>query len=89
MHHLFAFYSFSSFSVWILTTSKQPPGSLPTILFECRDNISLLSRLLCVAADNLDLLCLYIVLIVELEINILNQKRPDIIAKSVRIKMTL
>ena len=49
----------------------------------------LLPRLLRIAAHNLNLLRRDIVLIVQLEIDILDKERPDLVAKPVRIQMTL
>ena len=48
-----------------------------------------ISRLLRIAAHDLDLIRLHRVLIVQLEIDILDQKCPDIIAEAVGIQMTL
>lgn len=49
----------------------------------------LLSRLLRIAAHDLDLLGLDITLIIELEVDILNKKSPDFVAEAVRIQMAL
>ena len=49
----------------------------------------LLPRLLRIAAHNLDLLRLDITLIIELEIDILDQESPDLVAEPVCIQMTL
>lgn len=42
-----------------------------------------------VAADDLDLVCLYRVLVVQFEVDILDQECPDFIAEAVGIQMTL
>lgn len=49
----------------------------------------LLPRLFRIAAHNLNLLRRDVVLIVQLEIDILDKERPDLVAKAVGIKMTL
>ena len=49
----------------------------------------LIPRLLRVAAHNLDLLRRDIVLVVELEVDILDEERPDFVAEAVGIQMTL
>lgn len=49
----------------------------------------LLSRLLRIAAHNLDPLGLNVVLIVELEVDILDQKRPHLVTEAISIQMTL
>ena len=49
----------------------------------------LLPRLLRIAAHNLDLLRRDIILIVELEIDVLDKKRPDFVAETVGIQMAL
>lgn len=51
--------------------------------------ILLLSRLLRITAHDFDLLRLDIVLVVELEVDILDEKRPDFVAESIRIQMAL
>ena len=48
-----------------------------------------LSRLLRVATDDLDFLRLYIGLIVQLEVGVLDQEGPDFVAEAVGIEMTL
>ena len=47
------------------------------------------SRLLGVAAHNLHLVRMDHILIVELEVDILDQERPDFIAEPIRIQVTL
>ena len=49
----------------------------------------LLPRLLRIAAHNLDLVRRDIVLVVELEVDILDEERPDFVAETVGIQMTL
>jgi len=49
----------------------------------------LLSRLLRIAAHDLDLVRLNSILIVELKVNVFDQERPDFIAKAVGIQMAL
>lgn len=49
----------------------------------------LLPRLFRIAAHNLNLLRRDVVLIVQLEIDILDEERPDLVAKAVGIQMTL
>ena len=49
----------------------------------------MLPRLLRIAAHNLDLLRRDVVLIVQLEIDILDEERPDLVAEAVCIQMTL
>ena len=49
----------------------------------------LLSRLLSIAADYFDLIGLNIVLIIKLEVDILDQERPDFITESVGIQVAL
>ena len=48
-----------------------------------------LARTLGVAADNLDSIGMNWIRVVELERNILNNKRPNVIAETVGIKMPL
>lgn len=56
----------------------------------CSRNVPLLlPRLLRIAAHNLDLLGCDIVLIIELEVDILDEERPDFVAEAVGIQMTL
>ena len=61
----------------------------PHCLKDSIPNTSLFSRFLCIAAHNLDLLSLDVVLIVKLEINILDEECPDFVAEAVGIQMTL
>ena len=49
----------------------------------------LLPRLFRIAAHNLNLLRGDVVLIVQLEVDILDEERPDFVAEAVRIQMTL
>ena len=49
----------------------------------------LLPRLFRIAAHNLNLLRRDVVLIVQLEVDILDEERPDFVAEAVRIQMTL
>jgi len=63
-----------------LSTSSWPSRVTATLL---------LSGLLCIAAHDLDLLGLDITLIVELEVDILDEERPDFVAEAVGIQMTL
>ena len=47
------------------------------------------TRLLRVAAYNFDLVRLHCVLIVQLEVDVFDKKRPDIITEAISIKMAL
>ena len=49
----------------------------------------LLPRLLRIAAYNLDLLRRDVILVVELEVDILDEERPDFVAEAVGVQMTL
>ena len=49
----------------------------------------LLPRLLRIAAHNLDLLRRDVILVVELEVDILDEERPDFVAEAVGVQMTL
>ena len=48
-----------------------------------------LSRLLGITADDLDFVCLNSVIIVKLEVDVFDQKRPNFVAETVGIKVTL
>ena len=52
-------------------------------------SILLLARLLRIAAHNLNLLRRDVVLVVQLEVDVLDEERPDFVAEAVRIQMTL
>lgn len=49
----------------------------------------LLSRLLRITAHNLDLLRRHGILIIQLKVDVLDQKRPDFVAEAVGVKMAL
>ena len=52
-------------------------------------NALLLTRLLGVTAHNLDLVRWYIILIIELEIDVFDKECPDFIAKAIGIEVAL
>lgn len=52
-------------------------------------SILLLTSLFSVAAHDFDLLRLNVVLVIELEVDILDQERPDFVTESIGVEMTL
>ena len=66
---------------------KTPQNALPCPALPYR--LSLFPRLLGVAAHDLDFICRHGILIVQLEVDVLDQKGPHVIAKAVCIEMTL
>ena len=75
-------------SVPCLMCNRKAQQIRPLHIFP-RDHSLLLPRLLRIAAHNLDLLRRHIVLVVELEVDILDEERPDFVAEAVGIQMTL
>ena len=71
-----------------LSRSRTPSLHLIARLPPYRPSL-LLPRLLRIAAHNLNLVRRDVVLIIKLEIDILDEKRPDFVAKAVGIQMTL
>lgn len=47
------------------------------------------ARTLCVAADNLDPIGVHLVRVVQLEVDVLDNKRPNVVAEPVRVEVTL
>lgn len=62
---------------------------LPAFCVSIPGDILLLTRLLGVAAHDLDLIRCDIILIVQLEVDILDEERPDFVAEAVGIEMAL
>ena len=62
---------------------------LPAFCVSIPTDILLLTRLLCIAAHDLDLIRHDIILIVQLEVDILDKERPDFVAEAVGIEMAL
>lgn len=68
-------------------SAAESPAPCPKTVF--RHPSLLLPRLLRIAAHNLNLLRRNVILIIELEIDVLDEERPDLVAEPVGVQMTL